>query len=832
MKRGLITGAAIFVAGFGVMNALWRLGDWPKDIRGLWDYRSATIGDGLLLPVAAGILVSARQRLPPAAKERALAAVFAVVGATAGAASQYVWLGDDHPELNWTFPEAHRFNAAGWYHAVFLTAASSFFAWALFGVLYRLRGVHATEPQLVQSRIRSPWTALLIGCLVGFVGLSLLDGSQSMETTSTIASMIAVAVAMVAGAALLLWAVGFPTVKGAWRTLSLRTLLALGLCWLTLNWSRGVALSDGDIFVTTMLSVALIVQLWAWKDPKASILFLTFGLWTIGSFRVAAMIEGTGWFGLFERTVAFVVCLAALFFALIFLCNDERDAVEGRILCLVVWIPLFLMGAADLIAQYPGWAISTGTLDSFVTVVIIACLVRMGRTRYMLLLRDERNDDISPGDLETSFLATWGTFASILTATLGAFCFLITQSRDSLAWELDAASPSSKRLVLLLFLVACTVAGLLGVWLSKTAMRQRRWRLEVERVREGQEGQRSSRWRALAHRFKHFFIPELAGKVEGSIVSIKGPHLSMPFRSWLVVMTAVSMWLFAPLAMSFGDPAELQRTGLFAHGASGRIMAFGWFLVAIWMATITGLSFAGNLKWNEYSSAGRRETLLMVWATTSVFVNTLWLCTAGIWNGSDLARLMDIAALTGMVVMGNVVVVAVTAWAITLPPRGTAGEPHYISLHHPAVNCFHDLLLHGALLGFTVLIFYVAARWVDRPQAAIAAIALFPIVGTILDLTVLSGNVFKEHIAYERARPSLFDRLTDRDVSPADADIVMNLRADAIAHRAELTNTLAYAFVWGLLLARASTWVVYSFLRWLFQGLPDPSAAVEVPDDA
>jgi len=110
----IAAGSSVALTGFGGLLTLWLVGDWRNDVPGLFDYRSATIGDGFLLPVVVGLLVAALRTplLVRADHERRWGTVAAVAGLMAGAATQAAWLLDDDPAPNWTFPEAHRFNVA------------------------------------------------------------------------------------------------------------------------------------------------------------------------------------------------------------------------------------------------------------------------------------------------------------------------------------------------------------------------------------------------------------------------------------------------------------------------------------------------------------------------------------------------------------------------------------------------------------------------------------------------------------------------------------------------------------------------------------------------
>jgi hypothetical protein len=118
---------AIFALGHGALWFFWSYGSYPADLHGLFVFRSATWGDGLLLPLLALCLRVLTGRLratapqPPAHRLRAVA-VAAALGAVLGSSVILTWYLDDHPGLNWTNPRPHYFDAAGKWHAAVVGA--------------------------------------------------------------------------------------------------------------------------------------------------------------------------------------------------------------------------------------------------------------------------------------------------------------------------------------------------------------------------------------------------------------------------------------------------------------------------------------------------------------------------------------------------------------------------------------------------------------------------------------------------------------------------------------------------------------------------------------
>jgi len=184
LRWAILSGTSTFVAGFGAMNAFWFAGPRDESLRGLYDYWSATLGDGLALPLVAFGLAGACANVNPA-KWRIW---IAILGASLGVVTQATWLADPHPQLNWTFPETHRFNAAGWYHAAFMVGGGFAFGWLAGAVL----------PNLRDARIRDSlrgWLTLSIAGAFLFICTLALDNADILSNPSSQASLLLAALA-------------------------------------------------------------------------------------------------------------------------------------------------------------------------------------------------------------------------------------------------------------------------------------------------------------------------------------------------------------------------------------------------------------------------------------------------------------------------------------------------------------------------------------------------------------------------------------------------------------------------------------------------------------
>jgi hypothetical protein len=170
----------LFLFGYFALLLFWVLGTYPRDVTGLFAYRSATWGDGLLLPLLAlclGLLVNA---LPQPADGTPLVRwptiLAAVCGGAAGGAVIAAWLVDPTPSLNWTIPRPHTFNLAGEWHAGFLIAACALFAALWVEALRRLRSAESAAAQQVLGSLPA---AGAFACTIGYAWLAIADSARA-----------------------------------------------------------------------------------------------------------------------------------------------------------------------------------------------------------------------------------------------------------------------------------------------------------------------------------------------------------------------------------------------------------------------------------------------------------------------------------------------------------------------------------------------------------------------------------------------------------------------------------------------------------------------------
>lgn len=222
--------SAIFLLGFGTLNMFTFLRIGQPHLPGLYTFRAATIGDGLLLPLLAYSLVrsaSLRQRIT--GYEAVFSGAGAFLGMSIGAAVQVYALLDPDTRLDWTFPAPHSYNLPGWYHTCFLIAASGFYGWALGLVLARMREETRYNPEFTFNRIRSIGPMGIFFPGLAFIGLLEEDDLSGTPSVGGIvlATMVAVAVILCAA---IYWGCGRRGLRLCAVTVISSLLPAIALC--------------------------------------------------------------------------------------------------------------------------------------------------------------------------------------------------------------------------------------------------------------------------------------------------------------------------------------------------------------------------------------------------------------------------------------------------------------------------------------------------------------------------------------------------------------------------------------------------------------------------
>lgn len=803
-RKTVIAAGATWILGFGVMNAFWFLSKHPQNLLGQWDYRAPVIGDGLLLPIAAGVLVSALDIIPRAAHERRIALAAGLFGAAVGAYSQWAWLRDPAPLPNWTLPEAHHFTLPGWYHAIFLAAASAYFSGAGMTMLWRVRSLRRTgDSRAAESLLGSPWAAVLFASLFGFTALAALDSAPSIGTVATQGSVTVLALAVVLSLSLLVWGFG-PASLRAWRNIASGVAFALGLAWLTVDWRGTYHLGFGDVLVVGLIALALATQLVAWRLRHWALQTTIAAIWLLAGLNAAAKAPVSGWpdvWRLLLPITASYIAFAVLVLGLVEIPGNEP---EGRILVFVLPVPLILVTVADWLARHPEITLRANVLELSFSAFVLVWLVKFGQRRFWITMH---NDVRLPQGfiLDSGFVSTWVTITCILVATAVGFLRAIDTAGPALGWDSPHRVTSNYPLRVAAVVGVALLFAAFAAWTSKP---------------------RSSSPDAYLLR---------PSQVKNHVEFMR-PGLSVPRGAWSLAMLGTLAWLLMPGAV------WLSAGLLPVDRLSMRPDAFSWIVIilsafiAIWLIATSFLNLWGCAAQIEFYRLGKKE-MALVWLTSaSVGTSAFWLLVVGLWSNHRLVRLLDIAALAGLVVLGSIVVTVGATAAITRSTPMTGAAPRYLSLHHPATNVGQDHLLHGYLLIFAVTTLFLAYRLSEVGIGSWAAVifAIFPLMAGYGDQTFFTKDAYAQHIRSERRRgrqrPGLRARVQDtgcpEHLEPCKEQIEQRARqlnqrrCDAIQRRAELINILALTLAPPLLGLKLASRVTRRIQDWAFRGTP------------
>ena len=140
MVQGVFSAVAVLILGFSMMLALWKMIGSPNGLPGLFDYRAATIGDAICLPILMGTSVAFnRYNKTQHDRHKAISCMLALAVSAIAAVIQATWLIRDDTVLNWSIPIQHHFNIAGWYHSLFFIGMFGVLTYQLSSMWFHIR---------------------------------------------------------------------------------------------------------------------------------------------------------------------------------------------------------------------------------------------------------------------------------------------------------------------------------------------------------------------------------------------------------------------------------------------------------------------------------------------------------------------------------------------------------------------------------------------------------------------------------------------------------------------------------------------------------------------
>lgn len=267
-KIGAAIGVLVWLLSFWAVSLMWLLGNWEPGLPGAFAFKSFAVGDGLILPLAAAVLFAAGRWDQGFRGWRRWSLVVAgLLGLTAGATLQALWLADPDIAPNWSIPRPHHFTYSGWYHAVSLTVLTTLFA--VLGVAAAIRWWE-DHRRPVATELDGP----LLTRVGGFVLLSSFSSLWLIDT-STIRDPLGELAVAVLVVPLLTLAVLIGTARGERKgVLQVSGLMILGVVALMLVAVAGVPTTAEYGLVTIafgLFTMNLVVGLWnARRDPAAA----------------------------------------------------------------------------------------------------------------------------------------------------------------------------------------------------------------------------------------------------------------------------------------------------------------------------------------------------------------------------------------------------------------------------------------------------------------------------------------------------------------------------------------------------------------------------------
>lgn len=703
--KGAIAAGAMLGTGFLAMNAFWKFGEWAPSQPGLWDYRSATLGDGVLLPLLAYALITEGAKLPRVRGESYWRAGLALTGIIGGVLVVRAWLMDPAASTNWTQPRQGELNAAGWWHAAFLALASGALL-AMAGTLaLRLRA--ATDEQ-VQQFARSPNAMLAIASAIGFAGLVLLDNIQSTLNRSNVASIGASAGATVLALILLaryLRSKGIDiAARLKWSVLNAACFIIIGD--LIVRRNSGVAGFALVVAVSLCLGAALDARFR--QDPYwimrilPGILLIWLGLIGIARNHVATPhIAGI-------TSVLLLLLLLALTPTLLgyWRWGSRAADVSGKP---AIWAyrnhrlgksisPVFLLIAAPLIwaglaALYSRDSDVLGGQSILIIGVAISFLgIRMGKVglRYHreLVIEQEllRND-------------VWSKLVVLIVFAIGVFAALL--------WLVSIELESSVRAIEPLHVVDMTTHGTVAITSAGAAMMLGLllFRRRTESVSPG------------------------VTIILGSLVMLGVGYWGL--TPWLIAQDAL-----APLDASYGSLSWVFR-----------------FMSAVYLSVLLGWFARASLLSNpirlQLRLASPLHQLIALVTALSVGSVYLWTLVIGFWkvNVLDTWRFVGIASYA--------FVGGILAWAFAAHVLDWSAPPRRYTTHAPWQNAIQDASLFSALTLFSYFTFRAIGAALEDFGEAIQEINVllgfgFPLAIAYLYKRIVANN--QQHLVAETDR--------------------------------------------------------------------------------
>ncbi len=847
--RSVIVGAGVFVSGFTAMNLFSKFGDLRSDVPGLWSYRSATIGDGLLLPVAAALLVECGDRLQAAPAERWKTATAGAIGALCGSLLIVSWLRDPSPTINWTSPAPHQFNSAGWWHAIFLIAASGLFAVLIFRVLYRAnRSRKIGEGHVAVELLKTPGAAIVFACLEGFVALVARDSFESLGVTTSFSAVATAGVATLVSIPLLWWGFGSSLKEGR-KSILIGTLIALTLPLLQPGQYRFPNIGAADAFIVGILILPIFTQLWCWEEELWPVAGIAYGLLLVAAASQSVHLAAVTRAELLASFILPLATVAAIAVSMKRLGKPRRSGPEARHLGLALGVPIMLYLFAGWIQRNRTTLVSSNVIELIFGGIFVINLLYIGKERYRFLVAQEQYGDakIEPGwNQDRAFWTTWTMLLAVFTSFLAAFFLIIRNSGSRIGIDSPNAGVSPSHGIMIGGTLAALALALIAVRKSgeptesppsltdtiqggsATPTRNRLsvfFRLIFIGLPDGSARTHLS-WQNLPRVARdvssHSVIKDNTARFHFIETPVSVTHRARP---WAVV--SVATWVATPLFAWL----VLTRNQLPPVGPEHfRVyILVGGAAAAIWFGLTTTWSLVANLAVLEFMSIGPFEYVLFGLCGLSTAIWAFWVIAVDVWVDGTPASLLSIGASIIIFILGAIAISACLANAVWKSTSKTSAQPPYVGLHHPASHVSNDHLMVGFLFSFTVASTFVAYRLLSSSLGTWMGIllAIVPFVTAFGDNMFFTSDMYSDHITCETTRgaasKSVKARVLGHDSSLARE--LNNERIRRIKRKANLTFFFAKFCSPAVLVRVIGTWFANRVKAWVSSDIPNTMLA-------
>jgi len=293
------------------------------------------------------------------------------------------------------------------------------------------------------------------------------------------------------------------------------------------------------------------------------------------------------------------------------------------------------------------------------------------------------------------------------------------------------------------------------------------------------------------------------------------PRIDVPLSGFLLAVFGVAVWGWTPVWLARWS--GIDRPSLLAARPEGEptaLVILVSLLVSGWVGYTTYESLVANVADAEFLRLGASGKVLSVACGLVSLVAVAWLFLDGMAIGPAHGRMTSTLAIVALVALGNLLVTTGCGWCLARAAPKLPGAPWYVSLHHPAANVAHDLVLAGYVILCVAILRFGLALMPGSGDSFSLAQNVFPAIGMVAALLGYAKAmrfISAEFVKSEARRASsvLPRRST---LPPAELRQLWSERAEALGRRFDrkLTWSLVVSFVGIAPSAARTAWSIYA----------------------